>query len=155
MRVHKLLRSFWVNLVAIAVGVAIGLLFEQSAKYFSIFGRLYLSLLAMTVLPIVFSAITHGVGQLLRSGNFSRSLGYLIVIFVGWILLGALIGILSGTVGMAGSGLSDAELNGLGKLLMHDSGPIGQAKGPSAGLGGSSSSSFPATCFRPLRAIRA
>jgi Na+/H+-dicarboxylate symporter len=137
-RVHVLniLRSFWFNLFAIAVGILIGLLSPETGKSLRLFGQLYLSLLTMTVLPIVFSAITHGVGQLLRSGRFSKSVGYLIMIFVGWVLLGSLLGILAGTVGKAGTTLPASDLHALGSLLIHDPGSAVAAKGPASGLSG-------------------
>ena len=136
MRVLKLLRSFWFNLFALGVGVLIGLLFKEAGKTFHLLGQLYLSLLTMTVLPIVFSAITHGVGQLLRLGRFRKSVGYLVMIFMGWVLLGSFLGILSGTIGKAGFGLSGSDLRALGKLLIYDPGVMNQAKASSGGLSG-------------------
>ncbi len=117
-RVLKILRSFWFNLLAIALGVAIGLLSPEAGKSLRLVGQLYLSLLTMTVLPIVFSAITHGVGQLLRSGQFKKCLGYLLVVFAVGIFLGSTLGLMAGVFGKPGSDLKKAELKQLGSLIL-------------------------------------
>jgi proton glutamate symport protein len=133
-RVLDFLRSFRVNLLAIGVGVLIGLFSKQMGESLKIAGQLYLALLTMTVLPIVFSAITHGVGRLLRSGRFGRNLGYLVVIFVGWVLLGSMLGILVGTVGKAGVDLKAEDSKALGTLLIQDQSPRIHGNPSSAGL---------------------
>ena len=148
MRFLELLRSFWFNICAIAGGVLTGLLFKETAESLKLFGHIYLSLLTMTVLPIVFSSITHGVGQFIRSGRFTRIAGYLIMIFVGWVILGSLLGIMVGIIGKAGTGLSVSDLHGIGSLLIHGDNPAAVAGASSKGLSGFLHQMIPGNVFQ-------
>ena len=118
-RVLGLLRNFWVNLLAVGVGIIIGVFATDTAQRLVPLGQLYLTLLAMTVLPIVFTAITHSLGQLLRSGNASRYLLRLVVVFAVGVLAGAVVGVLGGVVGGPGTGLSSTQHSALGKILLY------------------------------------
>ena len=117
-RVLRLLRNFWVNLLAVAVGILIGVTSKETATQLIPIGKLYLALLAMTVLPIVFSAITHSLGQLLRSGSATRYLLRLAIIFFLSVLLASAVGIVGGLIGAPGENLSSSDHGSLGKLLL-------------------------------------
>lgn len=113
-----LLRNFWVNFLAVAVGVLIGVTSEETATQLIPIGKLYLALLAMTVLPIVFSAITHSLGQLLRSGAAGKYLLRLVIIFSLSVLLASAVGIVGGIIGDPGGNLSSSDRGVLGRLLL-------------------------------------
>ncbi len=117
-RVLRLLRNFWVNLFAVALGVLIGVTSKELATQLIPIGRLYMALLAMTILPIVFSAITHSLGQMLRSGTAARYLLRLVVVFSLSVLLASTVGIVGGLVGNPGGELSGSDHSLLGKLLL-------------------------------------
>jgi proton glutamate symport protein len=113
-----LLRNFWVNLLAVILGVLIGVLSKETAHCLIPPGKLYLSLLTMTVLPIVFSAITHSLGQLFRSGMAGKYVLRLVVVFCISVFLSAGVGVLGGLIGNPGGGLDSDQHNLLGKLLL-------------------------------------
>jgi Na+/H+-dicarboxylate symporter len=117
-RVLSLLRNFWVNLLAIGLGILIGLTSKETATELIPVGKLYLALLAMTVLPIVFSAITHSLGQLLRSGNAGTYLLRLVIVFCLSVLLASTVGVIGGLIGDPGRGMSSTDHSLLGKLLL-------------------------------------
>lgn len=117
-RVLRLLRNFWVNLLAIAAGILIGVTSKETATQLIPLGKLYLALLAMTVLPIVFSAITHSLGQLLRSGTAGKYLLRLVIVFSLSVLLASAVGIVGGLIGNPGGKLSSSDHGLLGKLLL-------------------------------------
>ncbi len=118
-RVLALLRNFWVNLLAVTLGIVIAFISKNTAKNLIPIGNLYLSLLAMTILPIVFSAITHSLGQLLRSGKAKKYIGRLIVIFSITVILGGSVGVLGAILGKPGSDLGSEHHKMLGELLLY------------------------------------
>ncbi len=118
-RVLALLRNFWVNLLAVTLGIVIAFVSKDTAKHLIPIGKLYLSLLSMTILPIVFSAITHSLGQLLRSGKANKYIGRLIVIFSITVILGGTVGVLGAILGKPGSGLGSEHQKMLGELLLY------------------------------------
>lgn len=118
-RVLALLRNFWVNLLAVTLGIVIAFISKNTAKNLIPIGNLYLSLLAMTILPIVFSAITHSLGQLLRSGKAKKYIGRLIVIFSITVILGGTVGVLGAILGKPGSDLGSEHHKMLGELLLY------------------------------------
>lgn len=147
-RILSLLRNFWVNLLAIGVGITIGLFATDTAQRLVPLGKLYLTLLAMTVLPIVFTAITHSLGKLLRSGTASRYLLRLVVVFAIAVLLGAVTGTLGGLIGNPGGGLSGPEHSALGSILLSGpQEPSAQSHRP-IGFGDFVFSMVPANVFR-------
>ena len=117
-RLSGILRNFWVNLSAVALGVALALLSRDTAVQLIPIGELYLSLLAMTILPIVFSAITHGLGQLLRSGKAKTYIGRLVAVFLIAVFLAGALGVLGGLLARPGTGLGGDQQKILGKLLL-------------------------------------
>ena len=117
-RLLSLLRNFWVNLLAVVLGALIGVLSKETAQYLIPAGKLYLSLLTMTVLPIVFSAITHSLGQLFRSGMAGKYVLRLVVVFCISVFLSAGVGVLGGLIGNPGGGLDSDQHSALGKLLL-------------------------------------
>lgn len=119
-RLLGLMRNFWVNLLAVALGILIAVLSKETAKHLIPVGKLYLALLTMTVVPIVFSAIAHGLGQLIRSGKADRYMGRLVAVFSVAVILGATLGVLGGVLGGPGSGMGDEHHKMLGELLLHD-----------------------------------
>ncbi|MEJ2716711.1 MAG: cation:dicarboxylase symporter family transporter [Deltaproteobacteria bacterium] len=118
-RILSLLRNFWVNLLAVALGVIIGVFAKDTAQELVPIGNLYLKLLSMTVLPIVFSAIAHSLGQLLRSGTARNCIVRLVVVFSIAVLLGSITGTVGGLIGNPGGGLGGRQHDMLGKILLH------------------------------------
>jgi proton glutamate symport protein len=117
-RVVGLMRNFWVNLLAVALGVFIGIFAKNTAQLLVPVGKLYLALLAMTVIPIVFSAVTHSLGQLLRSGTAGSYIIRLGAVFSIAIIVGAGVGVLGGLIGGPGAGLASEQHGMLGKILL-------------------------------------
>ena len=92
-------QNFWVNLLAVVLGALTGALYKEAAHHLIPVGKLYLTLLTMTILPIVFSAITHGLGQLLRSGMAGKYIVRLLVVFCISVLIGSTVGVVGGILG--------------------------------------------------------
>lgn len=147
-RTLGLLRNFWVNIGAIGLGIATGLLAHEFAKSLIPLGRLYVALLSMTVLPIVFSAIAHSVGQMLRSESAGLYLKRLVPVFAVTVVIGATVGVTGAALFKPGQGLNTETQHMLGRLLI-DSGTRPEATTPgSRGLIGLLTEMVPVNVFR-------
>ncbi|MEW6350694.1 MAG: cation:dicarboxylase symporter family transporter [Thermodesulfobacteriota bacterium] len=117
-RALGLLKSFRVNLAAIGVGVLIGISYKELGLKLGPWGNLYLSLLKMTILPIIFSAITQSLGRMLRSGAATRYLPRAVAVFAVATMLAGVLGVASGLIGRPGQALNTSQGHVvLGKLL--------------------------------------
>ncbi len=113
-----MLRNPWINLTAIIIGVVIGINFTKTADFLAPFGRLYIALLQMCVLPIITTAITVSVGKLFLSGKSHRYVSKLIVVFATGILMSSSIGTTLALVGQPGSNLPNETRKVLGKMFL-------------------------------------
>lgn len=90
---------------AIAVGVLVGVWNEPAGRFLAPFGRLYLSLLLMCVIPIIGAAVVSSLGRLVAEQKLGRNL--LVIVLVFWI----------GMLLAAGIGTTAGWLTGVGKDL--------------------------------------
>ena len=129
------LKNPGVILLAIAIAIALGLLgskgdigVETSQRdindwistalvLFEPLGRMYLSLLKMTVYPILIAAIVSSIAGLVKSPDLGRFLSRMLVSFIAMLLITALLGTLAGLIGEPGVGLSDEARAVLSKSI--------------------------------------
>ncbi len=114
--------------LAVAGGLALGSLNEPAGRFLAPFGRLYLSLLLMCIIPILGAAVVSSLGRMVASHRLGRNL--LIVVGVFWVgmLLAASIGTGIGWLTRVGADLrTSPELGGL--LLEMESTGAGAAPG--------------------------
>lgn len=84
-------------------------------------GKYYLSLLGMTVTPIVFGAVTTSVGRLFRQGVKGRLLKRIVPVFAISVLIASSVGVLGAIISRPGVSLDQKNRDILGKLLQgHD-----------------------------------
>ena len=102
--------------VAIAVGVAIGSSSESLGLALAPFGRLYLSLLLMCIIPLLFTAIISSLGQMVAKHKLGKNLLVILVVFAVGLVLAATIGTAIGWATGVGSDLSESKA--LGSLLL-------------------------------------
>lgn len=113
----SLMKNPWINIGAIAAGVAVGLSAKTLAAVLVPPGDLFLSMLKMCVLPIVFTAITASVAKLLRSGAANRYLNRIILVFALGACMGAVAGVASGVIVGPGEKLSAQSRTILGTVF--------------------------------------
>jgi proton glutamate symport protein len=114
----KLLLSPWAILAGIVCGVVIGLYFPELTIKITPWGKVYLSLLEMCVLPIMITAVVSSLGRLFMAKEASEFLLKMVKIFSIGVLITALIGIAAGLIGKPGAGLSKDSQIILSKLLI-------------------------------------
>ncbi|HAK00064.1 MAG TPA: dicarboxylate/amino acid:cation symporter [Bacteroidales bacterium] len=68
----KKLHLHWQILIALVLGVFIGVVFPDVARHFEWLGTLFLRLLRMIIVPLIFASIFTGVASLGSAGNLQR-----------------------------------------------------------------------------------
>ena len=115
-RGFELIRHPIVIVVAVVVGVAIGRLSEATGLALRPFGRLYLNLLVMCIIPLLFTALVSSLGEIVAKHRLGRRLLVIAVVFAGGLTLAASIGTGVGWLTGIGSDLRQSEA--LGNLLL-------------------------------------
>jgi len=113
----QLLRNFWVILLFVLSGIGIGFVSKDAGEGMLPFGRLYLSLLGMTVTPIVFAAVIGAVGRLLRQGAQGNLLKRIVPVFAVAVLIGSTVGAVGAIISRPGVSLDIEKQRILGTVL--------------------------------------
>ena len=112
------LRQPLLVVAAIAAGVAIGKWSEATGLALAPFGRLYLSLLLMCIIPLLFTAIISSLGQMVAKHKLGRSLVVILLVFAVGLVVAAAIG--TGIGWATGVGADLRESKALGSLLLQE-----------------------------------
>ncbi len=115
-RGFELIRHPAVIVVAVLIGAAIGYLAPATGLVLRPFGRLYLNLLVMCIIPLLFTAIISSLGQIVAKHKLGKRLLVIVAVFATGLLLAASIGTGVGWLTGIGSDLRESEA--LGNLLL-------------------------------------
>ncbi|MBF0152547.1 MAG: dicarboxylate/amino acid:cation symporter [Magnetococcales bacterium] len=115
---HYLL-SPWLIMAGIGAGGYIGVYHHDFAKEISIYGDAYLNLLKMCVIPILITSITFSLGNMLQMGVSGKFIKYIIVVFLGCLLLSSTVGLVAGVVFEPGLKLDKTTKDTMGKEILH------------------------------------
>jgi len=118
--------------IAVIAGATIGQLNPAMGKFLAPFGRLYLSLLLMCVIPIIGAAVVSSLGRLVSNHKLGKNLLVIVVVFWVGMLLAATIGTTVGWVTGVGSDLQMSPTLGALLLEMESTSGGGLAGDPSA-----------------------
>ncbi len=114
----KFLLSPWIVILSMLAGLIIGIYFKGLTKYLAPIGEIYISILKMSVLPIMISAVVVSISKLLRSREASRYL-YKIIIFSVLFFIGVtIIGLSVGTVSISLTGDDSEMKKAIGKMMI-------------------------------------
>ena len=111
------IRAPWLAVAAMFAGAYAGYAWKDFSSYMRYPGELFLSLLTMTVVPIISTAIIIGLANMLRSGVAGGKLARFVGLILVTGLLGSTIGILAGLVGHPGSNLGEGGAAFIGQSL--------------------------------------
>ncbi len=103
-------------IAAIAAGGVVGSTSQATGLLLAPFGRLYLSLLLMCIIPLLFTAIISSLGQMVAKHKLGRQLAVIFVVFAVGLLLAAAIG--TGVGWLTGVGGDLRQSKALGELLL-------------------------------------
>ncbi len=113
-----------VILLAIVVGVGLGILAKDVAKTLAPIGDLYLFFIQMTVYPILVSAIVSGLARLIKARSAGGNLLRMTVVFIACMLIVSVCGLLTGLVGEPGGDLDEQARQVLGQLINQSDGNV-------------------------------
>lgn len=82
-------------LVGITLGSIVGLFFPQAVTYLKPVGDIFLNLLFVSVVPLVFFAVTNSIGAVEREGKFGRIIFSMAFTFLLFILIAAVFTIIA------------------------------------------------------------
>ncbi|MEM7770200.1 MAG: dicarboxylate/amino acid:cation symporter [Cyanobacteria bacterium P01_A01_bin.37] len=111
------LKSPWVILASVMLGVYIGSFHPVIANVIAPIGDLYLGLLKMCVFPILLSAITTSIGRLMTSRDAGQYIRRILIVFPLGLLLASMIAMIIAMVLGPGRDLSEATLKTLGVVV--------------------------------------
>ncbi|MCZ6725745.1 MAG: dicarboxylate/amino acid:cation symporter [Acidobacteria bacterium] len=119
---------------ALGIGGAIGTYSPNAGNLLAPFGRLYLSLLLMCVIPIIGAAVVSSLGRLVANHKLGKNLVVIVLVFWIGMLIAAAIGTSVGWGTHIGSDLKTSPA--LGKLLLEMESTSSQGtRGKPAGAG--------------------
>ncbi|MEN8140893.1 MAG: cation:dicarboxylase symporter family transporter [Thermodesulfobacteriota bacterium] len=113
----------------IIAGFIIGLYSKESAAAIAPIGKMYLSFLNMCILPIIITSIISGLAKLIRTPELGKKLPKIASSFTIMLFIPSLAGVLAASVGKPGKGLSEADMDALGRMVSEQSGASEQGAG--------------------------
>ncbi len=114
----KFLLSPWAVIISMLAGVIIGIYYKELTQYLAPLGEIYISILKMSVLPIMISAVVVSISKLLRSREASRYL-YKIIFFSTLFFIGVtVIGLSVGAVSISLTGDDSEMKKAIGKMMI-------------------------------------
>jgi len=107
------LLSPWTIFLAIFLGIFIGISSKDISTLIAPYGKIYLSLLKMCILPILISAVASSLGKLLKAKTMRTYLKRIAVFFVFGLIVASILGLAVGFVGQPGVGINRGALGEL------------------------------------------
>lgn len=95
---------------AIVIGTIIGLHDKQLANMIAPLGKIYLSALQMSVVPLIVVMITCSIARFMQSKGLKTSVSYILFIFFIGFIISTFIGVLCATIFGPGSNIDEAML---------------------------------------------
>lgn len=104
-------------LVSVIIGILIGIYAKNLAAYLAPAGKMYLAFLQMCVIPVLVSAVTSSLANLIRSHGITKSLFQMVLVFSMGLFLISALGIGAGLIGRPGAGLDPQTRAKLGEIV--------------------------------------
>lgn len=87
------------------------------------FGKIYLNILKMCILPILIAAISVSIGKLIKSEIDSHFMKNILMVLIGALIISSFIGTLGGLIGQPGADLDKKSLSVLGSIIREEGAP--------------------------------
>lgn len=114
---QKILRSGWFILIAVCIGVYIGLFQQEYVRYVAPVGKIYLDILTMCILPILVTTISVSIARLIQAKGENSYIQKMLAVFALSIAISSLLGVATGVLTHPGSGYDEATLTSLGSIV--------------------------------------
>ena len=151
-KVLGLSRKPWFCIAAAGVGIAIGLKARHMAESLAPIGELYMTLLTLTVTPIIFSALASGISKLMISKDGKRYVGRIGATLLCGTLISGFLGVFAGLVALPFFFTSEENRDFIGQALskFEDMGVKGIGTDTKEGFWGFVSNFVPSNAFDAL-----
>lgn len=103
----NLLLNPWMIIGSIIIGCLLGIAFPILSLQFFLWGKLYLNLLQMCVLPILITALILSFSHLFHSNDFKAYIKQMFLLFAVGLLAASVLGILSGLIVQPGKNIPE------------------------------------------------
>ncbi len=114
----KIMTEPKVILASVLAGFLVGYVWKSIGAAVAPYGMIYISLLAMCILPMMITAIISGLGHILRSPETRKSFKKMILLYSLGLLLPGLAAIVVAMIGRPGVGLDIKDLAVLGEMVL-------------------------------------
>ncbi|TRW90365.1 dicarboxylate/amino acid:cation symporter [Candidatus Methylobacter oryzae] len=117
------LRNGWTVLIAVIIGIYIGLFKHEYIVYVAPIGKIYLDILKMCILPILVTAISLSIARLVLAKENHTYIGKMLIIFIMSVVVSGFLGVIIGIIGQPGAGYDKAALASLGSIVRESNAP--------------------------------
>ncbi len=108
------LKKFFMNpltvLAAIFLGIMVGIHEKELAHIISPLGKIYLSALQMSVVPLIIVMITCSIARFIQSKGLKVSISYIFIIFLLGLIISTIIGLLCAAIFEPGNNINEKML---------------------------------------------
>src|SRR6188508_3067034 len=108
---RKKVSTHWLYIaviVAVAAGIAVGLIFGKDAAGLAVLGTAFVNLIKMMIGPIIFCTIVLGIGSVRKASQVGKVGGIALIYFVVMSTFALFLGLLVGNLIKPGDGLKAA-----------------------------------------------
>ena len=109
MAVNKTFNNGYITIIAAILAVVAGFVFPSKASLLKPLGNLFLTLISISIIPIVFSSITGSIIKILTFKKTEIKLSSIVLTFLSALILSSIIGIVTGFVFDPAQILSDSD----------------------------------------------
>jgi len=102
----------------LGLGIAIGVVSPDIAAGLAPYGKLFLDLLGMIVLPLLISAVTVSLAKLFETGGAAHQVGRIALAITACMVVAAGIGLATGLIVAPGGNLAQTDIASLGEVVI-------------------------------------
>ncbi len=119
-KLYALALNPWVVISSLAAGFTVGMLAPTFAVKLGFIGDVYVDLLKMITLPFMVSAVIFSLQRLFREGGTGKLLGRVVVVFLAFSAVVAILGALTLLIMRPGENLSPQTMQTFGQIVGND-----------------------------------
>lgn len=90
----KSYKSTLILFLSLIIGLIIGLVFKEKANYLAPFGKLFINLLCILIIPIIFTSISSSIGKI-NTTKLKKLFKSIVIVFVIMSITSALVGVIA------------------------------------------------------------
>lgn len=108
----------YITLCAAFLAIVVGVLFPETGKLFKPFSQIFLTLISISVIPIIFASVTCSIIKILSDRNADVKILNIILMFIAALAIAGLVGLVTGLIIDSGSDLANSDI--ISKMIFQD-----------------------------------